>query len=99
MEEALFVEKERAQVTLNSIGDAVACTDISGNITFLNLGRGKNDRLVAGRKRPAGRWPKSSGSWTPRARETTPESDGDGGRAKPDRAPAVELHSGPARRT
>jgi len=37
MEEALFVEKERAQVTLNSIGDAVVCTDISGNITFLNL--------------------------------------------------------------
>ena len=37
MEEALFAEKERAQVTLNSIGDAVACTDISGNITFLNL--------------------------------------------------------------
>ena len=37
MEEALFVEKERAEVTLNSIGDAVACTDISGNITFLSL--------------------------------------------------------------
>jgi diguanylate cyclase (GGDEF)-like protein/PAS domain S-box-containing protein len=37
MEEALFVEKERAQVTLNCIGDAVACTDSSGNITFLNL--------------------------------------------------------------
>ena len=37
MEEALFVEKERAQVTLNSIGDAVVCTDVSGNITFLNL--------------------------------------------------------------
>jgi len=37
MEDALFVEKERAQVTLNSIGDAVACTDIAGNITFLNL--------------------------------------------------------------
>jgi diguanylate cyclase (GGDEF)-like protein/PAS domain S-box-containing protein len=37
LEEALFVEKERAQVTLNCIGDAVACTDISGNITFLNL--------------------------------------------------------------
>lgn len=36
MEEALFVAKERAQVTLNSIGDAVICTDISGNITFLN---------------------------------------------------------------
>ncbi len=37
MEEALFVEKERAQVTLNCIGDAVICTDIWGNITFLNL--------------------------------------------------------------
>jgi diguanylate cyclase (GGDEF)-like protein/PAS domain S-box-containing protein len=37
MEEALFVEQERAQVTLNSIGDAVACTDISGNISFLNF--------------------------------------------------------------
>ena len=37
MEEALFVEKERAQVTLNCIGDAVICTDISGNITFLNV--------------------------------------------------------------
>ena len=36
MEEALFVETERAQVTLNSIGDAVICTDIAGNITFLN---------------------------------------------------------------
>jgi diguanylate cyclase (GGDEF)-like protein/PAS domain S-box-containing protein len=37
MQEELFEEKERAQVTLNSIGDAVICTDISGNITFLNL--------------------------------------------------------------
>ena len=37
MEEALFVEKERAQVTLNCIGDAVICTDTAGNITFLNL--------------------------------------------------------------
>jgi PAS domain S-box-containing protein len=37
MEEALFTERERAQVTLNSIGDAVACTDVFGNLTFLNL--------------------------------------------------------------
>jgi diguanylate cyclase (GGDEF)-like protein/PAS domain S-box-containing protein len=37
MEEELFVEKERAQVTLNSIGDAVICTDIAGNVSFLNL--------------------------------------------------------------
>jgi diguanylate cyclase (GGDEF)-like protein/PAS domain S-box-containing protein len=34
--EASFVEKERAQVTLNSIGDAVISTDISGNVTYLN---------------------------------------------------------------
>jgi diguanylate cyclase (GGDEF)-like protein/PAS domain S-box-containing protein len=37
LEEALFVEKERAQITLNSIADAVTCTDVSGNISFLNL--------------------------------------------------------------
>ena len=34
--EALFEEKERAQVTLNSIGDAVMSTDISGQVTYLN---------------------------------------------------------------
>jgi diguanylate cyclase (GGDEF)-like protein/PAS domain S-box-containing protein len=34
--EALFEEKERAQVTLNSIGDAVMSTDVSGRITYLN---------------------------------------------------------------
>jgi diguanylate cyclase (GGDEF)-like protein/PAS domain S-box-containing protein len=37
IEEALFMEKERAQVTLNSIGDAVLSTDINGNVTYLNL--------------------------------------------------------------
>ncbi len=37
MQEALFVEKERAEVTLNSIGDAVISSDVSGTITFLNL--------------------------------------------------------------
>jgi len=34
--EALFEQKERAQVTLNSIGDAVVSTDVSGHITYLN---------------------------------------------------------------
>ncbi len=34
--EALYAEKERAQVTLDCIGDAVVCTDVAGNITFLN---------------------------------------------------------------
>jgi diguanylate cyclase (GGDEF)-like protein/PAS domain S-box-containing protein len=33
----LFNEKERAQVTLNSIGDAVLSTDIDGNVTYLNV--------------------------------------------------------------
>jgi diguanylate cyclase (GGDEF)-like protein/PAS domain S-box-containing protein len=37
VEDALYVEKERALVTLNSIGDAVLCTDISGNVIYLNL--------------------------------------------------------------
>ena len=36
IEEIEFGEKERAQVTLDSIGDAVICTDTSGNITFMN---------------------------------------------------------------
>ena len=37
MEEALSVEQDRAQVTLNSIGDAVICTDALGSITFMNV--------------------------------------------------------------
>jgi diguanylate cyclase (GGDEF)-like protein/PAS domain S-box-containing protein len=35
--EALFEEKERAQVTLNSIGDAVMSTDVWGRVTYLNV--------------------------------------------------------------
>ena len=95
MEEALFVEKERAQVTLNCIGDAVVCTDISGNITFLNRRRRKNDGLVvAGSGRPAhGRSVPDPGRHEPRSH---PESDGDGRWARPNRAPAVELHPHPA---
>ena len=37
LEEALFAEKERAQVSLKCIGGAVVCTDVAGRITFLNL--------------------------------------------------------------
>ena len=36
-EEAFFEQKERVEVTLNSIGDAVLSTDISGNVTYLNV--------------------------------------------------------------
>jgi diguanylate cyclase (GGDEF)-like protein/PAS domain S-box-containing protein len=35
-ERALFNEKERAQVTLQSIGDAVVTTDAAGNVEYLN---------------------------------------------------------------
>jgi PAS domain-containing protein len=35
--EALFEETERAQVTLNSIGDAVMSSDVWGNVTYLNV--------------------------------------------------------------
>jgi DNA-binding NarL/FixJ family response regulator len=34
--ETLFDEQERAQVTLNSIGDAVISTDVNGRVTYLN---------------------------------------------------------------
>ena len=36
VEEALFQEKERAQVTLESIGDAVITTDAAGRVEYLN---------------------------------------------------------------
>ena len=95
MEEALFVEKERAQVTLNSIGDAVICTDISGNITFLNLVAEKmtgwSRQEAAGR--PMAEVFRILDATKPR---NHPESDGDGSWAKPNRAPAVELHPHPA---
>jgi diguanylate cyclase (GGDEF)-like protein/PAS domain S-box-containing protein len=35
-EEMLFNEKQRAQTTLDSIGDGVLCTDVLGNVTYLN---------------------------------------------------------------
>jgi len=36
LEEKLFHETNRAQITLECIGDAVICTDLAGDITFLN---------------------------------------------------------------
>jgi diguanylate cyclase (GGDEF)-like protein/PAS domain S-box-containing protein len=36
-EEELFAERERAQVTLNSIGDGVLSADVLGNVTYLNV--------------------------------------------------------------
>ncbi len=34
--DALFLERERAQVTLDSIADGVMSTDLAGNVTYLN---------------------------------------------------------------
>jgi len=36
LEESLFEEKERAQVTLDCMGDGVICSDDDENVTFLN---------------------------------------------------------------
>ena len=36
VERSLFNEKERIQVTLASIGDAVITTDVSGRIDYMN---------------------------------------------------------------
>jgi diguanylate cyclase (GGDEF)-like protein/PAS domain S-box-containing protein len=37
LEDAARLEKERAQATLNCLGDAVICTDTAGDITVLNI--------------------------------------------------------------
>lgn len=37
VEETYFLEKERAEITLNSISDAVIGTDIAGNVDYLNI--------------------------------------------------------------
>jgi diguanylate cyclase (GGDEF)-like protein/PAS domain S-box-containing protein len=36
VEEALFVERERSRVTLESIGDGVLSTDVQGKVTYMN---------------------------------------------------------------
>lgn len=36
MEDDLFEEKERMRLTLQSIGDAVVCTDAAGRVTYIN---------------------------------------------------------------
>jgi diguanylate cyclase (GGDEF)-like protein/PAS domain S-box-containing protein len=37
VEESLYLEKARAEITLNSISDAVIGTDMSGNVDYLNV--------------------------------------------------------------
>ena len=51
--EALFLEKERAQVTLNSIGDAVISTDVRPRHLSQSGRRGHDGLVVTGRIRSA----------------------------------------------
>jgi diguanylate cyclase (GGDEF)-like protein/PAS domain S-box-containing protein len=37
IDDGAFAARERAEVTLNSIGDAVLSTDVTGHVTYLNL--------------------------------------------------------------
>ncbi|OFW02740.1 MAG: hypothetical protein A3I61_16370 [Acidobacteria bacterium RIFCSPLOWO2_02_FULL_68_18] len=53
-DETLFEDKQRVEVTLNSIGDAVISTDISGNVTYLNAVAERMTGRV-GTRRSAGR--------------------------------------------
>jgi diguanylate cyclase (GGDEF)-like protein/PAS domain S-box-containing protein len=48
-EEALFREKERAQVTLQSIGDGVITTDMNGRVEYLNPAAEELTGWVSGR--------------------------------------------------
>ena len=93
MEEALFEEKERAQVTLHSIADAVICTDISGDITFLNVVAESDGLALAGSGWPA------DDRGVPRAERRKRWIWSDSGRYSQcpgsDRPAAVELHSYP----
>lgn len=48
LNEALFQEKERLHITLDSIGEAVVCIDMAMKITFMNP-VAEDERLDAGR--------------------------------------------------
>ena len=52
-EAALGAERERLQVTLDSIADGVVCTDEAGNITLMNPAAGEYDWMDSG----PGLWP------------------------------------------
>ena len=93
--EALFEEKERAQVTLNSIGDAVMSCDVASRVTYLN----KVAEQLTGwtGERAAGRPIEEVFhimDATTRATIPNPMAAGDSRRQ--DRAARAEQHSAPA---
>ena len=95
--EALFEEKERAQVTLDSIGDAVISTDVRGQVTYLNVVAesmtGWSRAEAVGR--PLEEVFRIVDATHARSRA---ESDGVGDAGKQDRGPHSELRAGSARR-
>jgi len=44
--EALFTQRELAEITLNSIGDAVISVNVGGEVTYLNARSGIYDGLA-----------------------------------------------------
>jgi diguanylate cyclase (GGDEF)-like protein/PAS domain S-box-containing protein len=54
VEEAFYREKTRAEIALNSIGDAVLCSDMAGNVVYLNT----SAELMTG-------WPRTEASGRP----------------------------------
>ena len=97
VDDALFAERERAQVTLNSIGDGVISTDRNGQVTYLNP---VAERMTGwSRDTAAGRMVSDvirivDGD----TREPAPSPMESAGRSKSDRRPGPQLRSGKARR-
>ncbi len=78
-DEQKFVERERAEVTLNSIGDAVMTTDTVGSVTYLE----RRGRSVDGMDQRRGLCAAPRGSlrrhrWLDRASRARPVAAGDG---------------------
>ena len=97
IEEIQFAEKERAQATLDSIGDAVICTDASDKITFLN----RVAETMTGWSAEGCGGAADGRNDPDRGRhysETHPGSDGEGGIAKSKGKLALELCSDQPRR-
>jgi PAS domain-containing protein len=66
---ALQEERERAQITLESIGDAVITTDVDGCITYMNPAAEQLTHWQAAQAR-ACRWRRCSACWTRTPRRT-----------------------------
>ncbi len=103
MEDALFAEKERAEVTLNCIGDAVACSDVSGLVHHVPQSRRARKMTGCSRSRtrlgrPMDRSRSKIVDAASRRATANPMRHMDGPRGRPDRAHSRGLHLDQARR-